>query len=100
MKRTIVLSLILGSFNSLSFAGGIEGVQYTTLTINDASYEVPLANDEYKKDLYWLKKAIKGDKEALEIFLGNDDERIFFIGDTSPRWLIVQKNGEMQVFEP
>ena len=60
--------------------GHIIGVQYTTITVNGKNYDVPIANLEYKNDLYFLKKALNGDKEALELFIGGGEKRSFFIG--------------------
>ena len=95
-KSAVAASLFFFLLTPLSFAK-IEYVDYTTLEINCKSYEVPKANKDYVAELYWLKKALSGDKEALEIFVGNGPHRDFFIGDEHSRWVRVYKDGRAEV---
>ena len=70
------------------------------LTIQGTEYEFPLVPEEgksfavSKNDLYYIKKAIGGDRQAREVILGLSDERRFFIGKESPRWLTISTDKE------
>ena len=90
MRRIIASFLLL--LSSVAYAGNIAYVEYATLEINGKQYEVPLANNQYKNDVYFLKRALNGDEEAREILLANKDEKLFYIGDTSPLWLRITKD--------
>jgi len=49
--------------------------------------------------MYYLKKALDGDKQAREILLGNNQERYIYIGDETPLWLVLSYHGA-RVVEP
>ena len=100
-KRTgkILSAILLMLILSTSAHAKFEGVKYTTINVNGVEYEVPQANKEYTSELFYLKKALRGDKEALEIFLGGNNPRIFFIGDDYARWLYLYADGRAYVKE-
>lgn len=102
MRRMAVLFLALVSVASPSHAviGAFDGIEMATVSVNGEDVTFPLGNTERKQDAYYLKKAVKGDQEALEIFLGGQDERHFYIGLESPRWLIVRKDSTMEIVTP
>ena len=78
-------------------AHAVDLVKKAELEINGKMYAFPVGVKEREMDVFWLKKAVGGDKDALEMFLGGQDERLFFIGDDEVRWLRVDKNGNMEV---
>ena len=92
-KKLFFYLFIFMLIPSLAWAK-LEGVEYTTIEVNGESYDIPLANKDYEHDIYMLKKALRKDKEALEIFVGNNDHKDFFIGDENPRWIRVYKDGD------
>jgi len=83
---------------SLAFAR-IEGVEYAKVKVEGKVYDFPIGNKERKQDVYYLLKAMNGDKEAREVFLGGEKERYFFIGDETPLWLVVDTKSE-KVIDP
>lgn len=96
LGKTAKLAIFL-SFNLLFLTNAfarIDGVEYAELSIGGQAIEFPIGNDERKADIYYLKKALNGDNEAREIFLGGGDERLFFVGDDTPRWLKITKTSE------
>ena len=93
-------SLICALCLSTSVASAkIEGVQYAEVVINGNPVHFPIGNDERKNDVFYLKKALNGDKEAREIFLGGQKERMFFIGEYEPLWLKVSESSE-EIIKP
>ena len=66
-----------------------DGVQIQTIIVEGKSYEVPVGNEERKNDIYYLKKAMKHDQEALDMFLGGEPSRLFYIGKEEPLWIDV-----------
>src|SRR3990167_4825126 len=80
-------------FQTLCFAGDIPGLNYLTIEIGGITYEVPDANQEYRQRIYYLKKAIGGDRDAVDILVGNRDYEFVYIGDSTPRWAKVTKDG-------
>lgn len=75
----------------------VDNVRKTTLEINGTTYTFPVGDKEREMDTYWLKKAVGGDREALDMFLGGADERLLYIGDDLPAWLLVKRNGTMEI---
>lgn len=75
------------------------GVSTTTITIGGIEYPCTIGNEERKSDIYFLKKAIKGDEEAREMFLQGQDSRMFFIGTTEPLWIKVTETS-IEVIKP
>jgi len=98
-KRTYFCSFLLLLLCTVASAGDIQGMEYTKLSVNGVVYEVPLANTAYSQELFFLKKALKGDEEAMDMFLGSSDIRTFFIGDSTPRWIKVYRDGRAEVIE-
>ena len=97
-RKAFFYAALLCLFISVpSFA--IEGVDYTDLLINGIVYQVPKANKDYIQELYYLKKALSGDKDALDIFVGQGEYRDFFIGDETSRWVRVYKEGKAEITE-
>lgn len=72
-------------------------VDYATVTINGEEIEFPVGNKERREEVFYLKKALNGDKEAREVFLGGKDEKWFFIGEESAKWLKITKDSELVV---
>ena len=44
----------------------VDNVRKTTLEINGTTYTFPVGDKEREMDTYWLKKAVGGDREALD----------------------------------
>jgi len=93
----LVTLLILGS-GSISDAR-IEGVDYAELEVGGQVYDCPIGNKERRSDMYFIKKAIKGDMEALEVILGismtDDGNFTYYCGDdTGHRWLTITPDGQ------
>ena len=93
----ILISLILSS-NVLAVEG-LTGVATAEINVNGKTYIFPVGNNDRKADVYYLKKALKGDKEALEVFLGDQESRIFYVGSETPLWLLVSKDGTFEIKE-
>lgn len=90
IKRAKLILAVSFFITSSSYA--IDGIPNIDLEINGVLYKVPAANKDYEQDLYMLKKALKGDRDALEILLKGKDECLFYIGNESPKWLLITKN--------
>lgn len=106
MKRLFVIGLMLicssahaDKTDLLDKNGHINGINYTALEVNGKTYDVPMANPEYVQELYYLKRAMKGDKDALDLFLRGGKERWIPIGDIKPVWLKVTSDGIFEVKE-
>lgn len=69
------------------------GVDFVQLHVDGYDIDVPVGNIERKNELYYIKKALAGDKTALEIVLADKDEKWFFVGITQPLWLHITKDG-------
>ena len=78
-------------------AHAVDMVKKAELEINGQVYVFPVGVKEREMDVFWLKKAVGGDKDALEMFLGGMDERLFYVGDDTPVWLRVKNDGTMEV---
>ena len=91
MKRMVALFLATSLAQTLAFAAidPFDGMEMATIEVDGQSVTFPVGNDERKNQIYYLKKAIKGDKEAREVFMGGSDEKWFFIGRELPLWLKV-----------
>jgi hypothetical protein len=72
-------------------------VDYATIEVNGETIEFPIGNPGRTNDVYYLKKALNGDKEAREVFLGGASSKWFYIGEYEPLWLYVDKVGEKVV---
>ena len=83
-------------------ANAIEGVRKAELIINGQSYVFPIGdNDGREREIYYVKKWLQeGDKTALEMFMGTEDEKWLFIGDDFPVWCLVSKDGRVEVKQP
>lgn len=91
MRSLIVL---LGLFLILGTAHARLPVDYATVEIKGQEVEFPIGNKDREHDVYWLKKALNGDTEAREVFLGGLSERWFFIGEYEALWLRVTEDSE------
>lgn len=90
--------VILAMALSISTAEAVDLVKKASLEIDGKTYEFPISVDKQREmDIYWLRKAINGDKDALNMFLGGLDERLFYIGDEKAAWVRVQSNGNVEV---
>lgn len=87
----VVLLTLVGSSSAYE---GFDGVERVRITVGSKDYLVPVGNNDRRNDLFYIKKALNGDKEAREVFLAGEDERAFFIGDYKPSWLVISKTGE------
>ena len=64
------------------------------LAVNGKTYECPVGNKERKSELFYILKALNGDREARQVLLGDQDEYAFFIGKHEPAWLRLTKDSE------
>lgn len=99
MRKIIVLFLLTLSAIPAK-AGGIDKIGYIEIEVNGKKYEVPDANIEYRQKIYFLKRALKGDKDALDIILSGKETGWVFIGDLEPLWVKLDKNGKAEVIRP
>lgn len=99
MRRLVALFLALLSYG-VAYAGGIEHINYIELEVNGVKYEVPDANKEYRQEIYYLKKALGGDREAIEVLVGTKEYATLWIGDLEPRWLRLYRDGRAEVINP
>lgn len=88
-----LVSLFIVSQNSFAEVNVFENIDMATITVNGEEVTFPVGDLDRKSDIYFLKKALLGDVEALEVFLGGKEEKWFFIGIETSRWLYVNKNG-------
>ena len=95
----VILILLLCCSTAEARFSNVEGIEYATIKVNGQNIEIPIGNVERKQEIYFLKKALEGDKAAREIFLGGNDERWFPIGDEQVVWLLVDKDSE-RVIKP
>lgn len=104
MTRQVLLASLLAVFISTPLSAKEafnvwNGVEMVTLNVKGHEYRFPAGDRERKESIYWLKKALKGDKDALEMFLGDAKEKMFYIGTDSPLWLKVTRN-TVEVIKP
>jgi hypothetical protein len=97
-KKTFISVVGFLLITSFAFAF-IDGIERVSIEVNEVTYRVPIGNKDRQSDIYYLKKALNGDKEAREVFLGGQDEKWFFIGEENPLWLVVGKDSE-KVIKP
>lgn len=90
LSAVSVLSLLI----SVPANARIDGVDYVKLTVGGSDYSVPVGNKERQADLYLIKKALRHDREAREILIGDKNELVYFIGDSEVRWLHITKDKE------
>lgn len=83
-------------------ANAIEGVRKAELIINGESYIFPVGDNEGReRDIYYLKRWLQeGDKTALDMFMGGNDDKHLFIGDDFPLWAKIYKDGRVEVNKP
>lgn len=99
VKRFFVLALLtLLSTNAFSAIDPFEGIDMAKVTINGKEYTFPVGDTERQNKIYYLKKGLNGDKEAMQMFMGDEKEAWFFIGTYYPIWLHI-KDGKMEVLE-
>ena len=94
------IALSLALLTGTSWA--IDGVRKAELIIDGQSYVFPIGdNDGREREIYYLKRWLQeGDKTALEMFMGTEDEKWLFIGDNFPLWALVQRDGSVEVKQP
>ena len=95
MKRLILLFLLIAN----TAYARIEGVEYTFIDVGDKRYELPIGNPEQKNEIYHIKKALKGDEDSMDILIGTQEEKVFWIGDEHPRWLNLRRDGKHEVID-
>ena len=88
----ILLALVL----STSTASAVDKVRKATIEVDGKEYTFPIAIGK-QDDVYMLLKAKEGDKVALDMFMQGLEERLFYIGDNFAIWLIVRKDGSMEI---
>lgn len=77
------------------------GIPMTVLNVGGIDYEFPTGDVERKMSIYFIRKAMNGDREALDTFLGSADKKYFFVGKETPLWLVVSaKEPHFEVVEP
>ncbi len=104
MKRICALFLGISLFSSnpaqtFAVIDAFEGIEMATITVKGKEVTFPIANDERKNQIYYLKKSLNGDKEAREIFMGGEKEKWFFIGKHTPLWLKVTED-DVEIIDP
>lgn len=106
MKRICVLFIsTLSLCTNLYALEPFEGVEMGEISLEGKSYVFPIVPEDgkvyavSKNDLYYIKKAIEGDKIAYEVLLGPNQKREFFIGLETPLWLVVT-DSKMEVVKP
>lgn len=98
MRTVLMLTVLVGlSISTPSWA--IEGVEKATLLIDGVEYTFPIGGPDREMDIFWLKKALKGDEDALDMFMGKHPDGYFWIGDDFPVWLRVV-DGKFTVEKP
>ena len=91
MTRIVLTAILLSAAFIASPAKALDGVEKTTLNVSGKEYVFPIGDTQRKQDIFFLKKALNGDSEAMDMFLGLDNKRLFYIGDEKPVWLSVTK---------
>lgn len=94
-----VLTAVLLFIPLAKATDAFEGIDFVDIVIKDTHYSVPVGNLDRKNEIYYIKKALEGDKVAREIFLGGQKERLFFIGIETPLWLKITENSQ-EVVKP
>lgn len=99
-----LVSAFILTLSSSAFAiGAFDGVEHATIEVDGKEYYFPIGLDEGGRDrsgqVYFLKKALNGDKEALDMFLGGEREKMFYIGRETPLWLRVSHE-KIEVIKP
>lgn len=89
-----VAVLLLGLFLSTNAFARIEGAEYAEFSVKGEKVSFPIGSQPRKMDIYFIQKALSGDKEARNIVLGGQKERWFYIGDGSALWLKLTEDGE------
>ena len=59
----------------------------TTEVFNGNTYEFPLGDAERKSEIYYMKKALAGDKVAQDLFMEGKPQKWIFIGKEYPIWV-------------
>lgn len=70
------------------------GVEMVDITVNGETVSVPIGNNQRRGEIYLLKKALKGDKDAREVFMGGENPKFYYIGADSPLWLKMDSDSE------
>lgn len=93
MRKVVPFLLVILALTGKAEAK-IDGIPYTDLVVDGTTYSVPIGNREYRDKIYYVKKAIAGDRDAREIVLGGKWREAIFIGDDKPLWLFVTADDE------
>lgn len=76
-----------------------EGVEMATINLNGKEIEFPVGDKDRRDKIYYLKKAMNGDKEAREVFMEGKKEMWFFVGKENPLWLKVTSD-KVELIDP
>lgn len=90
--------MLIGNTLFISNADAVDLVRKASIEVNGKEYSFPVGNGERPNEVYLLKKAIRGDKEALEMIMQGKDEQFFYIGDDHPRWLVIKQDQNRVLF--
>ena len=99
MRKDLIFTILAASYiliqsnQAIAEINIFEGIEMATLEINGENITFPIGDTTRKNDIYYLKKALKGDQDAMDMFLGGSNERWFFVGIETPLWLRVDKSG-------
>lgn len=92
MTRNVLIGIVFASAFIATDVFAVSGVDKASLTIDGKKYDFPATDMHTKTDVYFLKKYIEsGDIQALDMFLGTQESRMFYIGDDFPLWLFVSR---------
>ena len=94
MTLCVLTTSVLPTVSHAETYNVFDDVEKATLTIHGKEITFPIGNVERKQDVYLLKRALAGDNEAREMFLGGNKDKWFFVGTESPVWLKVSLTGE------
>lgn len=95
MRRWLFLPLVFVTSTALAQLP----CEHVEIKVNGVTYSIPIGNEKRRNEIYYLKKALAGDKDACEMFLAGQKERWYGIGDEEVLWLRVTENSE-EVIKP
>lgn len=99
MVKLLILSLLLLSTPGYAEINIFDGLEMATINVNGEEITFPVGDSDRRSRIYFLKKALDGDKYAMDTFLGGKSEEWFFIGRDIPLWLHII-NGKVEIVKP
>lgn len=93
------LALLLLSTPLDAAVGAFDNIEFATIEVKGEEIRFPIGNKERKQEVYYLKKALRGDMEAREVFMGGAKEKFFFVGVETPLWLKMTES-DVEIIKP